>query len=106
MYCQIRQLRAHGKRRPEREFGADPGVFGCIRIYTVASTRQATAHPWGDFTHQQPLYPTLYEPVIASMDGSSMLIRGLQVEGDAEGGKGCTVLQEWVVTFIGLNPPA
>lgn len=99
MRVSVRELRARGVRRPEREVGADPGTAGELALSSVAGYMVLTLHETTD-THMTPLIPLLYDAKCVSIHGPRMLWRGFQKSGEAEDKSAPTYMQEWTITVV------
>jgi len=106
MYSNIKQKRANGIERSERELAGDPGVFGELRVHRVGGYRCMYVREWGNNAADNRILPELWEPEIEGWVGPILCFRGWQrVGGRAEKNKP-TYLQEWLVTVVGEHPPA
>ncbi|MGZ9713884.1 hypothetical protein ACXX82_24105 [Glaciimonas sp. GNP009] len=89
-------------RRSDYDLNRDEGIFGCITTCDIAGTVQMDVIAWGDDALRTNLVATLNAPVLVAMNGDVMRFRGYQRENKTAP----TYLQNWVITIIGMRPPA
>src|SRR5450830_1439927 len=104
MYARVRQLREHGRRRPENAIAADDGVSGKLQGFVVEGYAVMHLYQWAAHSAQMPdLISPLYQPQIVGLRDLRMFVRGWQRDSNDQ--DAATTLQEWSVEFLTERPP-
>ena len=101
MFVEVRQLWDKTGKRDNRELAA-AGIRGIFKSYLLGNFTVANIVHTEDAVgsaRQRLLLPTLYSPVLESMEGDSMILKGSQII------DGQLVEQHWSVKFLARIPP-
>ncbi|MET3124392.1 hypothetical protein AAKU67_004007 [Oxalobacteraceae bacterium GrIS 2.11] len=101
MFVEVRQLWNKNGRRDNRELG-ESGARGILKSYTLGNFVVANLLHIEDATgsaRQRILLPTLYSPVVESLEGDGMILKGSQIV------EGQLIEQHWSVRFLARLPP-
>ncbi|MET3109197.1 hypothetical protein AAKU67_004143, partial [Oxalobacteraceae bacterium GrIS 2.11] len=99
---EVRQLWTENGKRHNTGL-AENGVLGVLKSYVLGNFTVANLVHVEDGTgsaRQRLLLPTLYSPVLESLEGAGMILKGVQVI------EGRMVEQHWAVRFIARIPPS
>lgn len=98
MHSTVKILRIRGRRRPDRDIMSDPGITGNLIACSVAGVPQMDLVDPASASALTRLCEPLFEPMIVSMQGARMLIRGWERRGEGRGAD--EHRQEWSVEVM------
>lgn len=102
MHSKVKILRINGRRRSDSDISTDEGRTGNLIACTVAGVPQLDLVDPASASALTRLCEPLYEPMIVSMQGARMLIRGWERRGEGRGAGEWR--QEWSVEVLPGRP--
>ena len=97
MYSIVKRLRERGRRLPDREISASPGVRGELVVAIVGYRPEATLYAPDD-QQRKPLIPELRGAQLVTMTTTGMLFYGTERAPD-----GAEYVQEWSVRLTTID---
>jgi len=105
MYSNIKQFRARGVRRSDRDIANDPGLSGAVHLHHVGGFLRLSAVEWGCNRAGAELFPDLWDAKCVGWNAAGMVWQGFQHARLSDKKGDPVYFQEWRIEVIGMRPP-